>query len=234
VKPIPNISIRTSIGLELLLDVDNENPAINLHKHQLSADNIVSIFQQYQFLFFFHQIYSLSFHPLIWNHLSVEKEFDYLSVDVDSIDLWLLKAILQEYSPRVIQAEFNPAFPYDCTLTVQPEWLRWQLDLAYGACLGAFRIVGEEFGYSIVHVLRSNDVFMIRNELLEKVWIPPFLTWESQGNKQIHAAASSISISRFIDYSTYRLTKGDLEKSREVAKAYYLAINHFYCNLVNL
>ena len=43
--------------------------------------------------------------------LHVDQEFDLLSVDVDGNDYWLLEALLKEYHPRVIVAEFNGALP---------------------------------------------------------------------------------------------------------------------------
>jgi len=55
----------------LLLDGSNSNPEINLHQVFLTPENIVETFNKY----------------------NVPKDLDYLSIDVDSIDLWLLKFI---------------------------------------------------------------------------------------------------------------------------------------------
>ena len=44
----------------------------------------------------------------------MSERVDYLSVDVDSTDLWLVEAVMMSaYRPRVISSEFNPNFPYD-------------------------------------------------------------------------------------------------------------------------
>jgi hypothetical protein len=56
----------------LLLDIENENSTINLHKHKVSMDNIVSIFDEYY----------------------VPSEPDYVSIDIDSQDLWVLRSII--------------------------------------------------------------------------------------------------------------------------------------------
>lgn len=69
----------------LLLDGKFDNPAINLHQHYLTAENIVELFQKY----------------------SVPQKFDFLSIDIDGNDVYLLKSILGAYQPRVIVCETN-------------------------------------------------------------------------------------------------------------------------------
>ena len=65
----------------LLMDGDNENPEINLKKVMFWPDNIVQLFEKYE----------------------VRREFDLLSVDMDSYDWWILEKILEAgYRPRVI------------------------------------------------------------------------------------------------------------------------------------
>ena len=62
----------------LLLDGNHNNEKINLHKHFLTKDNICDIFKKY----------------------NVPLEPGYISIDVDSTDLWLMNAILQNTNPR--------------------------------------------------------------------------------------------------------------------------------------
>ena len=39
------------------------------------------------------------------------RDVDYVSIDVDSIDVWLLRALLLgDYRPRILSVEFNPNF----------------------------------------------------------------------------------------------------------------------------
>ena len=71
----------------LLMDGDNENPEINLKKVMFWPDNIVQLFEDYQ----------------------VRREFDLLSVDMDSYDWWILEKILEAgYRPRVISMFHSP------------------------------------------------------------------------------------------------------------------------------
>ena len=62
---------------KLLLDGDFSNEEINLHSHFLTEDNICEIFEKY----------------------NVPLEPGYISIDVDSTDLWLMNSILQKYKP---------------------------------------------------------------------------------------------------------------------------------------
>ena len=75
----------------LLLDGKNENPEINLHAHQLTSKNIVGLFRRY----------------------GVPNDLDYLSIDIDSADLWLMRAILASglFRPRLLSVEYNANYP---------------------------------------------------------------------------------------------------------------------------
>ncbi|CAD7927537.1 unnamed protein product [Amoebophrya sp. A120] len=79
----------------LLLDARSENKTINLHQHYIDSKNIARIFEQH----------------------GVPLEFDFLSIDVDSYDLFLLEAILKAgFRPTVISTEYNPNYPVDLSI----------------------------------------------------------------------------------------------------------------------
>ena len=87
----------------LLLDIDNHNPSINLYRAFISSQTIVPIFQ---------------------NH-SVPTEPDYVSIDIDSSDVWVLDAMLTKYKPRVISVEFNCNYEADgFGSPAFPDWVR--------------------------------------------------------------------------------------------------------------
>lgn len=56
----------------LLIDGEHQNHSINLHAHFVTHDNIVSIFDQHE----------------------VPLEPDYVSIDIDSIDVWVARSLL--------------------------------------------------------------------------------------------------------------------------------------------
>lgn len=73
----------------LLLDGSHANASINLHRHYIQPDNIAALFKKYE----------------------VPKEADYVSIDLDSCDIWVLLELAKEYRPRVVSVEYNSNFP---------------------------------------------------------------------------------------------------------------------------
>ena len=149
----------------LLLDGDHNNATINLHSHFLFQSNIERLFHRY----------------------SVPLEFDYLSVDMDSHDLFVLRSILKAgFRPRVLTTEFNPnywgrplaisqldptlgknALPKDYTFTYKR--------CAWGASSYAFEVLGHEFGYTLVAIAvgHGSDLYFVRNDVLAPSAVKP-------------------------------------------------------------
>ena len=69
----------------LLLDGKNSDASINLHAVHITSENIVPTFKTH----------------------GVSRGVDYLSVDIDSFDLWVLRAILASYRPRLVTVEYR-------------------------------------------------------------------------------------------------------------------------------
>ena len=89
----------------LLLDGGNEDPDINLKKVMFWPDNIIELFQKFEVL----------------------KHFDFLSVDMDSYDWFMLEKILEAgYEPRVVIIEANTMFDLADSKTILPPVLPGQ------------------------------------------------------------------------------------------------------------
>ena len=98
----------------------------------------------------------------------VPTEVDYVSIDVDSIDVWLLKALLTEYLPRVISIEFNINFLSWMHITHTRKWHAWTGRSVYGASAGAIDYVARANGYRVVNIMPSGvDMFLVRKDLLD-------------------------------------------------------------------
>ena len=189
----------------LLLDGDFSNPSINLHKEFITSKNICELFEKYK----------------------VPKSPDYVSIDIDSCDLWVFRAMLEKYTPRVVTVEYNGHFPIDSAVTFPDDPKEtWQLDRIYGASLKALRMVGEEFGYKLVHVVSMLDAFFVRGDLWEKD-APPLETFADKSGRYFgHPPCVSGRENIMIDYGVWRETK-DVEKAREAAKKHtYLLTQH--------
>jgi hypothetical protein len=177
----------------LLLDGDYENDAINLKKEWITSDNIVSIFDKYE----------------------VPLEIDYLSIDIDSTDLWILHAILssRKYRPRVISVEYNSQFAMNSFTTCLNTTV-WDGFRLLGASFGALQMVGHLHGYSVVAVVKYLDIFLVRNDLLRGSALPRYTEEQVEGPN--HGLSRNISLLKenIADFAVWYHSGGDLEKAR--------------------
>lgn len=102
----------------------------------------------------------------ILDEAGVPEDLDVLSIDIDSNDYWVWKAI-ERFSPRVVVCEYNGAIdpgravtqPYDPTGG-------WDGTEFFGASLGAIVSLGASKGYRLVHTdLTGTNAFFVRDEL---------------------------------------------------------------------
>jgi hypothetical protein len=173
----------------ILFDGGFENSSINLHKEMLSFDNIGDVFRKH----------------------SVPQEPDYVSIDVDSIDLWLLKGmLLAGYRPRLVSVEYNANFPLTVSATVK-QGTRWtNTDAVYGASLSALNMVAKEFDYHLICVEECLDAFFIRGDLSS---ISPGMSCFAKFTGiKIHRTPNKRKMSSFVEYpSLTPFTETDAE-----------------------
>ena len=128
----------------LLLDNMYENLEINLHKRHITKENICDIFAEFK----------------------VPKQHDFLCVDIDGCDYWILKEILLQYSPRVIMVETAVRFePYESVaLKYDPNW-SWNGRDWYGASPYAFKKMFDKYNYVPIYI-HEDDMFAVRRDVL--------------------------------------------------------------------
>lgn len=151
-----------------LFDCDNENKSIKLYKHFLTSKNICEIFKKY----------------------NVPKDIDYISIDVDSADLWLFEALLKEYKAKLFSVEHNCHFPTNRAITRLNNTNGWNYDRLYGASLKALNLLAESYGYTLIWVVEEFDAFFIRNDLIKKdleFYKPNLNKWKKYTNLICHA-----------------------------------------------
>lgn len=186
----------------VLFDGRHENPAINLRREFLTSANIVAMFAR----------------------SGVPEKPDYISIDVDSTDLWLFRALLPHYRAAVYSVEYNCHFPLELAVTrCDDPHARWQGDRAYGASLAALAHVAGEQGYSLVAVEPMLDAFFVRNDLLDDGsgdLAPPLEHWRPATQIPIHAPVlEPRRVGHFLDYGVWRATGGDVAAARRAARA---------------
>ena len=151
----------------------------------------------------------------VFDRYAVSEDVDYLSIDIDSADLWIFREIISSgrYRPRVISVEYNCNFPLESTLVNVGGDYRWMTDRIAGSALLPLKMVGDEFGYSIVDVIPYLDAIFVRNDLLNGSKVPPFETWRQMTNISHHIAKrrSEIEILQYlVDYEVWRKTPNNV------------------------
>ena len=162
-------------------------PNINLRKAVLTVDNIGYHFRQAEI-------------PL---------DVDYVSIDVDSIDAWLLYGLLRDgYRPRVISVEYNVNFHPGMLITCEEKWHRWTGHSVFGASAGTINLIGSMYGYTMVHIMADPplDVFLVRSDILSSKCslhsLPSFSDLSKRGKvwKRAHPSCTPEDAARLVSF----------------------------------
>ena len=180
----------------LLMDGNCHNPDINLYRHFITSENICELFQKYD----------------------VPKEPGYISIDLDSTDIWVTDALLKNYRPSFFSVEFNPNFPIDAAMAFPNDVDEfWHMDRVMGSSLKALNMMAQNHGYSLVYAgcystAKHHDAFFIRKDLIEQSQAPSLETF-SNTHVPLHAVCVNGRENIYLDYGVWLETK-DLQKSR--------------------
>ena len=101
-------------------------------------------------------------------------EHDFLCVDIDGNDYWILREILAKYLPRVIMVETNVRFKTyeDKVHKYDPNW-KWDGYTWYGASPYAIKKMLNARGYTPVWI-HLDDMIAVRDDVLkENKYIAP-------------------------------------------------------------
>lgn len=185
----------------IFFDGDYENKDINLYKEFLTTENIVKKFAKY----------------------NIPLDVDYISIDIDSTDLWLFKELLSTYRPKVYSVEYNSNFPINQAITLADNPLIYfNHDKAFGASLKALNLVALQNGYSLICVVPTLDAFFIRNDLIDDGTDEISFSlskWKSTTNIPNHPRVTDESrINELIDYESFVENSNDLKIARNSAK----------------
>lgn len=191
----------------LLLDGNANNEKINLHKEFLTEDNICDIFEKY----------------------NVPLEPGYISIDVDSIDLWLTDALLKKYKPSFYSVEFNPNIPIDYAITFPKNDNKyWIGDKIFGASLKALNYVAKKYNYTLVYAgilnySNHHDAFFVKNDLIINCDGRPIIEDFRFIYQPIHKGCIDDRYKIMLDYEHYLKTSDEKEsqiKAEVISKKY--------------
>jgi len=208
----------------LLLDGIHSNQSINLHREFLTSRSIV---------------------PTLRRH-GVRPDVDYISIDIDSADLWLFRAILRsEYRPALVSVEYNCNIRWPQPLTypdpaetrqaVRPRQLMARPRCYTGASAAALDAVAREYNYTTVAVAQPLDLFFLRSDLAARHSaslrealgeasfshpLPKGILQAVPLNQHGDQAATAEEASELLDYTTWsRLTSKGFGRARAESEA---------------
>lgn len=99
----------------------------------------------------------------IFEKYKVPKIFDILSIDVDSNDYWLWKAL--DYDPIVVCIEYNSNFDYDTEAIIEykPD-NEWDYTMSYGASFASLNKLAAKKGYYLYAESGYSNLIYVKNE----------------------------------------------------------------------
>lgn len=153
-------------------DEENKVAVPNMRQAFITPQNVVALFKKHEL-------------PL---------DVDYVSIDVDSCDLWIFLALTDVYRPTVISIEYNPNYGFNESLTnvcTSPADNQFFSSKAFtnnhwgnSASLLAISNAAERRGYAVVWVEPLLDVFLVRKDRLCD-W-PPLQQFEFATGLKLH------------------------------------------------
>jgi FkbM family methyltransferase len=188
------------------MDGAHENASINLHKELISSTNVVGLLRKYR----------------------VRTDVDYLSVDIDSSDLWVVRAILSAgYRPRLLQVEYNSHFPWGAALTfpdpatmplASSDLAHWSGSCYYGASAFAYSKLAEEFDYVVVGLKAPVDLFLMPRALATAARVPTVdLSTAPTLELHFHPPMNPRESQELLDYTVWRGAGLQTDKDDAVA-----------------
>ncbi len=117
-------------------------PAVSLARLWVTPDNVV---------------------PLLQAH-GAPREFEFLSLDIDGYDHFVLRSLLEEFRPVLICAEINEKVPPPLKFTVRydPDYA-WGGGHFYGQSVSKLHELAQAFGYALVEQ-HYNNAFLVPAE----------------------------------------------------------------------
>jgi len=107
---------------------------------------------------------------------------DFLSLDIDGNDYYVLESLLLHNKPRVICVEYNAKFPYPMKIKIgYNEEHAWKMDDYFGASLGSLTELLDRYGYTLITCnLSGVNAFFVNKEEASKFTIyPPQVLYQS-------------------------------------------------------
>lgn len=157
-------------------DADEKGNIPDLHTEWITPQTVVQLFRRY----------------------GVKRNVDYVSIDIDSCDLWVFLALTDVYRPRLLTIEYNSAYKFNESKTntcVRPQEQAFYSNGLYhthsidGASLLALSRAARRRGYEVIWVEPFMDIFVARADLLCDGSVPMLESFASSTGISFHPKA---------------------------------------------
>jgi hypothetical protein len=90
---------------------------------------------------------------------------DFINIDLDGNDFYVLDELLRLFKPVLIVAEINPIFFRNDAKAIKynPDH-HWAGDTYYGMSLSAVEQLAKNYGYTLCHLHAGINAFLLRND----------------------------------------------------------------------
>ena len=134
----------------IMIDRDNRGND-EVKQHNIIRENIVPILKTY----------------------NCPKVFDFLSVDIDGNDFWIMDELLTHFSPNIVIAEFNAFLPVGTSVSIKYDSnYSWDGTTYFGFSMEAGKKLAEKHGYKVIFQNNDMNIYMVKNEYLDGVEVP--------------------------------------------------------------
>ena len=124
----------------------------------------------------------------------VPQDFDFLSIDLDGNDYYILDSILNDYRPSLILAEFNGTIPIGESKIMQYNSSHtWGNDDYYGASFEAMKRLGELHGYKTIFSFASTNIYMLDKNLMGNPDIELNVSYQDRKSTRLNSSHMSES-----------------------------------------
>ena len=104
----------------------------------------------------------------IFDEYKIPKDLDLLSIDIDTTDYWVRKAITN-YKPRVLIMEYNAAYFPPIVWIKKKDEVVWEGDINMGASLQALHDLNELKGYKLIGCdFNGVNAFFVREDCYDE------------------------------------------------------------------
>ncbi len=201
-----------------------ENEELNVRTEFITSHNIIQLFKKHK----------------------VPKVIDYISIDIDSTDLWVFRKILRSphFKPRLVSVEYNVNFPHDATIACHPDpsICHWTACRMFGNSMGALNLVANEHNYTAIGVVSGLDVFFVSNDALDDLHIKPEYDTLKSGTgwaylkrcvEKYGEEGEEILATFPVDYANYQKTRNISQVRVKSALAGYISTLLVYYPVLN-